>query len=56
MIKLNSVGGITWQNTIGGVGDDAVVSAQQTSDGGYIIGGYSIAGIHLSNFRLYSAR
>ncbi|MBK6482413.1 MAG: T9SS type A sorting domain-containing protein [Chitinophagaceae bacterium] len=45
VIRLNSVGGITWQNTIGGVGDDAVVSAQQTSDGGYIIGGYSIAGI-----------
>ena len=41
IIKLDSVGGIQWQNTIGGDGYDALYSIQQTIDGGYVFGGQS---------------
>jgi hypothetical protein len=36
---------IEWQNTIGGSGSDALSSIQQTSDGGFILGGYSNSNI-----------
>jgi hypothetical protein len=36
---------IEWQNTIGGSGDDQLYSIQQTTDGGYILGGYSSSDI-----------
>lgn len=45
LVKLNSTGDIEWQHAIGGSGDDNLWSAEQTSDGGYIIGGYSNSGI-----------
>ena len=45
VIKLNSTGGIVWQNTIFGDYADYLYSAHQTSDGGYILGGYSSSGI-----------
>ena len=32
---------IEWQNTIGGNNDDVLFSVKQTSDGGFILGGYS---------------
>jgi len=38
--KLDSVGLIQWQKCLGGTGDDAAGSVQQT-DGGYIVTGYS---------------
>ncbi len=41
ILKLNSEGVIEWQCTFGGSGDDWANSVQQTSDGGYIIGGSS---------------
>jgi type IX secretion system substrate protein len=41
VVKLNSVGSIQWQNTIGGSGVDQLNSISQTNDGGYILGGYS---------------
>ena len=41
LVKTNSLGVIRWQNTIGGNGDDELHSLQQTSDGGYILGGWS---------------
>ena len=44
-VKLNSTGDIEWQNAIGGSGDDNLWSAEQTTDGGYILGGYSTSGI-----------
>jgi len=44
-VKLDSTGNIQWQNTIGGSGYDQLYSIQQTSDGGYILGGYSNSGI-----------
>jgi len=39
MLKLNSVGAVTWEKRYGGSGNDRIFSAQQTSDGGYIVGG-----------------
>lgn len=45
IIKLNSTGGIEWQNTIDGINEDLLKSIKQTSDGGYIIGGDSRSGI-----------
>jgi hypothetical protein len=41
LIKLNKMGKIQLDKTFGGSNDDRVTSLQQTSDGGYIIGGYS---------------
>ena len=36
---------IQWQNTIGGDTGDYFYSIQQTSDGGYVLGGYSQSNI-----------
>jgi hypothetical protein len=44
MVKLDGLGNIEWQNTIGGTGDDYLYAALQTVDGGYIIGGESLSG------------
>jgi uncharacterized protein (DUF2147 family) len=41
IIKLNSSGNIQWAKTIGGTNSDYTYSIQQTSDGGYIVAGYS---------------
>jgi PKD repeat protein len=45
VIKLSATGTIQWQNTIGGSIEDYLLSIQQTTDGGYILGGYSRSGI-----------
>jgi hypothetical protein len=45
MVKTDSLGNFLWQNTIGGVSDDRLISLQQTSDGGYILGGSSTSDI-----------
>jgi PKD repeat protein len=45
VVKLTTTSAIEWQNTIGGSGDDRLQSIQQTTDGGYILGGYSESGI-----------
>ena len=37
VVKLNSVGNITWQKSLGGSDLDIGRSIQQTSDGGYIV-------------------
>jgi len=44
VVKLDASGNIQWQNTIGGNLDDLLYSVQQTSDGGYILGGASFSG------------
>ena len=36
---------IEWQNTIGGSAGDGGYGIDQTTDGGYIVGGYSSSGI-----------
>ncbi|KRP09018.1 MAG: hypothetical protein ABR95_11430 [Sphingobacteriales bacterium BACL12 MAG-120813-bin55] len=45
IVKLDSVGSILWQSTIGGTDFDYLTSISQTADGGYIVGGYSNSGI-----------
>jgi type IX secretion system substrate protein len=41
VVKLDSTGGIEWQNTIGGSDYDFIIVIEQSMDGGYIIGGRS---------------
>lgn len=45
LVKLDSTGDISWQKTLGGNGADYLLSIQQTTDSGYILGGYSFSGI-----------
>ncbi len=45
VVKLDNTGAIEWQNTIGGSNYDYLLSIQQTSDGWYILGGFSDSGI-----------
>jgi hypothetical protein len=41
VFKLNAKGEEQWQRTIGGTGQDELLSVFQTTDGGYILGGSS---------------
>lgn len=41
VLKLNTLGNIEWQNTIGGSKSDNISDIKQINDNGYIIGGYS---------------
>ncbi|MBA7527453.1 hypothetical protein ES705_19629 [subsurface metagenome] len=41
ILKLTSVGDVEWQFTYGGIGDDTAYAIQETSDGGYIVAGYT---------------
>ena len=41
LVKLNDTGAIQWQKCLGGSGVDDANSIQQTSDGGYIVAGFS---------------
>jgi hypothetical protein len=41
IIKVDSIGTIQWQNSIGGSSNDNLYSLKQTTDGGYILGGES---------------
>ena len=41
ILKLDSYGNVDWQKTYGGTGVDHANSIQQTSDGGYIVAGYT---------------
>ena len=45
IIKLNALGSIVWQKTIGGSLDDKLYALDETEDGGFILGGYSMSGI-----------
>jgi hypothetical protein len=45
VLKLNAAGEKEWDRTFGGNGYDELLSLQQTSDGGYILGGWSDSGI-----------
>jgi gliding motility-associated-like protein len=41
VVKLDNVGAIQWSRTYGGPGHDEFSRGRQTSDGGYILGGYT---------------
>jgi PKD repeat protein len=41
IIKLDTAGGLQWKKALGGSGNDLAQSIQQTTDGGYIVFGYS---------------
>ncbi|MCD6097265.1 T9SS type A sorting domain-containing protein [bacterium] len=41
VVKLNSAGDLVWQKSLGGSSWDEAWSIQQTSDGGFIVAGYS---------------
>jgi|GEM_PF-351621 len=43
VVKLNSVGDIDWQKCLGGSNNDTAYSIQQTSDGGYVVAGYTLS-------------
>ena len=45
IVKVNTNGVKEWDANFGGSGFDLLYSLQQTSDGGYILGGYSNSGI-----------
>lgn len=45
IVKIDSIGNIQWQNTIGGNNEEELYSIGQTADGGYIIAGASRSGI-----------
>ena len=41
ILKLSSIGDIEWQKTLGGLYNDVANIAIQTSDGGYLVGGFT---------------
>lgn len=41
IVKLDNIGGVQWQKSLGGSGTETAYSIQQTSDGGYIVAGSS---------------
>ena len=41
IVKLDGTGNLVWQKSLGGTNDDRATSVQQTTDGGYIVAGYS---------------
>jgi hypothetical protein len=45
VVKLDATGNKEWDRTFGGSGEDVLFSLQQTSDGGYVLGGYSFSDI-----------
>lgn len=44
-VKIDNSGNIMWQNTIGGSGDDFLLTIKTTDDGGYIVGASSDSNI-----------
>jgi len=44
IVKINGTGNILWDRTIGGSGDDVLICITKTTNGGYLLGGYSNSG------------
>jgi hypothetical protein len=53
LIKTNEFGDTQWTRTYGGAGNDVGCSVQQTSDGGYVIAGYTSSFGHPGNDDIY---
>lgn len=45
LVKLDSTGKIQWDKTFGGTMQDNLTALLQTTDGGYLLGGFSLSGI-----------
>ena len=45
LVKLNALGAIEWENTIGGTSDDFCFDAKQLPDGSFVVGGRSSSNI-----------
>jgi hypothetical protein len=43
IVKLDTIGNMEWQKSLGGSDNDGASSIQQTFDGGYIVAGYSVS-------------
>src|SRR5690349_19302471 len=43
LVKLDNNGNIQWQKCLGGTDNDVAFSVQQTTDGGYIVGGQTVS-------------
>ncbi len=43
VVKMDASGNFEWQKTLGGLNEEYAYSIQQTTDGGYIVGGWSIS-------------
>ncbi len=41
VLKLDDLGGIIWQKSFGGAGEELAFVVQQTTDGGYVVGAYA---------------
>ena len=53
LLKLDTNGNIQWQKAYGDSGNDLAHSVQQTSDGGYIVAGYSnVCGFSCGDYQL----
>jgi predicted NUDIX family NTP pyrophosphohydrolase len=52
IVKLDNIGDIEWQKCLGGKDEESAASIQQTTEGGYIVAGYSksndgdVTGLH----------
>jgi hypothetical protein len=44
IVKTDSLGNFQWDKRFGGTDDDLLFSLDQTTDGGFILGGYSVSG------------
>lgn len=53
LIKINAIGKTIWTKVIGGKKSDAGRSVQQTTDGGYIITGFTESLVEKENFDVY---
>ncbi|MES2587761.1 MAG: T9SS type A sorting domain-containing protein [Bacteroidota bacterium] len=40
IVKMDAVGNIEWQKCLGGIANESATSIEETSDGGFILGGY----------------
>jgi hypothetical protein len=45
IVKTDALGNKQWDKRFGGIGNDLLSALHQTTDGGYILGGYSLSGI-----------